>query len=431
MFKKIILKILSSLARKVILKHKPFVIWITGTVWKTTATHFVYDFVSNLYPGETYMSPYDYNWEFWLPLTILKSKSPNKNLLMWLYVFLKWLLLLLSKDYPKYLILEYWIDHKDEMRFLTDIVKPQVAILLNISQNHVTQFPLYKDYINEKLLLWKVAEQVIYNSDDDNLNWFFKNNFKGTKFSYSVKDKDSSIHASDINSDIRSISFSVTDWDDKINTSFSLIWEYQVYNVLPVFALAKCLGISMEKTSEIISGIHPQKWRWCILKWIKDSVIIDWSYNWWFVAIVAWIDYVSKLPDMYNKILLLWDMRELWPESKRLHTELAEKIVSSWIKNIVLVWEEMKNYVEEIVRNGINDWDISWFKSSKDAWENVRTIIQKSDDISVVFVKGSQNTIFLEEGIKKFLFDISDMKNLCRQSPHWQSVKDHFFQNII
>jgi hypothetical protein len=48
-----------------------------------------------------------------------------------------------------------------------------------------------------------------------------------------------------------------------------------------------------------------------------------------------------------------------------------------------------------------------------------------------VFVKWSQNTIFLEEWIKEFLFDLRDSSKLCRQSDEWLKIKKQFFETVI
>jgi len=42
---------------------------------------------------------------------------------------------------------------------------------------------------------------------------------------------------------------------------------------------------------------------------------------------------------------------------------------------------------------------------------------------SLVLVKGSQNTIFLEEAIKYLLKDKEDEKKLCRQDDYWLKIK--------
>jgi len=118
------LKLLQISARKVIEKHKPIVVGITWTVGKTTTTHFIFEFMSSLFWESVYMSPYDYNWEYWMPLTVLQSKSPNRNPFLWILVFIKWFLLRFSTNYPRYLVLEYWIDHPGEMDFILKVARP-------------------------------------------------------------------------------------------------------------------------------------------------------------------------------------------------------------------------------------------------------------------------------------------------------------------
>jgi UDP-N-acetylmuramyl pentapeptide synthase len=55
---------LGFLAQKVIQKYKPFIIGITGTVGKTTTSHYIADFLERQFPGQTYISPFSYNGEF-------------------------------------------------------------------------------------------------------------------------------------------------------------------------------------------------------------------------------------------------------------------------------------------------------------------------------------------------------------------------------
>lgn len=75
----------------------------------------------------------------------------------------------LSKEYPKYLVLEYGIDHPGEMDFLTGICKPDVAVVLAISKNHVANFDSYDQYVEEKLKLIPNAGKCIINGDDSKI----------------------------------------------------------------------------------------------------------------------------------------------------------------------------------------------------------------------------------------------------------------------
>ena len=109
---------------------------------------------------QVYISPYHYNGEYGLPLTIIGSRSPGKNPLLWIFIFLKALFRLIS-PYPRYLVLEYGIDHPGEMDFLLSIVKPDIAILSVVAPNHLEQFGSFELYRKEKLLLIENAKQAI------------------------------------------------------------------------------------------------------------------------------------------------------------------------------------------------------------------------------------------------------------------------------
>lgn len=48
---------------------------------------------------------------------------------------------------------------------------------------------------------------------------------------------------------------------------------------------------------------------------------------------------------------------------------------------------------------------------------------------ATILVKGSQNTIYLEEIVKELLADKNDVSKLCRQSKYWYSLKNQFRHN--
>jgi UDP-N-acetylmuramoyl-tripeptide--D-alanyl-D-alanine ligase len=48
----------------------------------------------------------------------------------------------------------------------------------------------------------------------------------------------------------------------------------------------------------------------------------------------------------------------------------------------------------------------------------------------MIYVKGSQNTIFLEEAIEMLLLHPADTARLCRQTPEWKRKKEEFFRSL-
>lgn len=63
--------------------------------------------------------------------------------------------------YPKYLVLEYGIDHPGEMDFLLSIAVPDIAIITEIIPNHIEQFGTLDAYRKEKLKITQSAKELI------------------------------------------------------------------------------------------------------------------------------------------------------------------------------------------------------------------------------------------------------------------------------
>ena len=63
--------------------------------------------------------------------------------------------------FPRYVVLEYGIDHPGEMDFLLSIAIPDIAIVTEIAPNHLEQFKTLEAYRSEKLKITKDAKKVI------------------------------------------------------------------------------------------------------------------------------------------------------------------------------------------------------------------------------------------------------------------------------
>lgn len=93
----------------------------------------------------------------------------------------------------------------------------------------------------------------------------------------------------------------------------------------------------------------------------------------------------------------------------------------------------MQRTVYPLLLKAFGEERVFSFLSSRVAGKKVRDLIMNSpEDLkSIVFVKGSQNSIYLEEGIKEFLYDLRDIDKLCRQSNYWMGKKNNFFETVI
>lgn len=122
------------------------------------------------------------------------------------------------------------------------------------------------------------------------------------------------------------------------------------------------------------------------------------------------------------------DMRELGREAKMEHEEVAEMIAES-VEHLYCIGPLTKQFVipylekkkEKVTK------EIMWFPSSIEAGKYLSENLPSN---SIVLVKGSQNTLYLEEAIKYLLKNKEDEKNLCRQEPYWLETKQQYFSSL-
>ncbi len=139
MLKQQIQNSLAFLARHIITKYHPKVIGITGSVGKTSAKEAIYHVVSQRYRTRRPLK--NFNNEFGLPLTIIGSNSPGRNVFGWLVVLAKGAgLLLFGQRFPEVLVLEMGIDRVGDMEHLTSIARPDIAVITSIGTSHYEFF---------------------------------------------------------------------------------------------------------------------------------------------------------------------------------------------------------------------------------------------------------------------------------------------------
>ena len=418
----IILQILGFIARLIIRRHRPFVIGVTGTVWKTTITAHVSHFLSKeLGSNNIQYSKYHYNGEYGLPLTIIGLKSPGKNPLGWIWVFLYGIWRIFF-SYPKYLVLEYGIDHPGEMDFLLSIVSPEIAILTPVESNHIEQFGTLENYRAHKLLLIKAAKHAIVH---ESLRQYV--DMDAIYYSLGAL---SDIDASDAEINIHGTTAIVHFDHKKYPITLPAIGTFQIENLLPLYRIAHILKIDPTSISRYAQESSPEPGRSTILRWIHKSTIIDWSYNGGYLSIREWIISMRSFLHSHTVIFFLWDMRELGDMSHELHEKLARDILDiiphdAWVY-FYLVWPLMRDIVAPILRK---NFDVFTSLSSKKLWKDIANQLPSLSKEAIIFAKWSQNTIFIEEGIKFFLKDRKDELKLPRQSRAWISIKEDFFHS--
>lgn len=434
---KIILSYLKFFAKTALLIHKPYVIGVAGSVGKSSTRNAIYSILKDFFPTLDVKG----NSETGIPLGILGYKPGN-------YSFFDWLKILFFCPYrvfnligKKYMIVEMGIDDPyppKNMEYLLGIIKPDTAISLNVSATHTMQF---EKLLNQKpenqdkldFLVQKIAEEdtkiitksgcdvAIYNSDDKYVSARIdKTSLKAKIFSFGTE-KSNSIYYRKYEVSLDGTTFGLNA-EQQVNLYFKdliLPSVYQEVFAAAILATKDIIGSYEKITSSLEKNYKLPAGRSSFFKGIKNSCIIDSSYN---ASKAAVLEFVELLKDLKTKtknptIFLFGDMRELGAEAEAEHKEVAQNLKG--IDYLYLVGPLTKQYV----LSNINEKDfkqVKWFENSIAAGE---FLAQNLAENSIILVKGSQNTIFLEEAVKKLLASEADFQKLCRQDKSWLKIK--------
>lgn len=371
-----------------LLNPKLKIVGITGSAGKTST---LLASEAALKPNFKVKTNYGGNSESGIPLNILGFKNPDFSFLSWLKIAILTPIKLLTnwRIYDIYL-LEMGIDSvksPKNMSYLLSIVKPDIGVFLNVTSVHLENFSSLDQIAQEKAKLVNTAKIAIINHSDSLVNKYTKNkkiiNIKPIKI-------------------------------DIPNFILPSIYDISLGAALSV---AKVLKIDQKTALENLkNNFHLPPSRASILEGINHTTIIDSSYNSSPLATTEMLNFLNSYPS--PKIAVLGDMRELGAASELSHQNLYKTALNS-VDEIISVGPETSRYFGPKTKKFLY-----W-------WQAAEYLKNNLPENSTILIKGSQNTIFLEELVKE-LIPANQLKHylsnnlICRQSKYWLKLKNSF-----
>ncbi|MFA5747847.1 MAG: Mur ligase family protein [Candidatus Absconditabacterales bacterium] len=439
--------ILAYFAKIYIKKHKPYIIGINGSVGKTSCRMIIYQtlqkFITN---KKIYTSSKNFNGELGLSLSIFQIENFYPSLTLFISVFFKILrkTIFSSKPYD-ILILEYGIDRPKEMEFLLKIANPHIGIFTAIDSVHSQQFGDPAQIAKEEIKMIKNTLEIAFLNENDAYAMQLIHQINIDYFTYQTLGHESKadISFSDIHFQSDGYlpilsEFNLKIKNQKYNIQTNLIGKPNYGYIGVALAIAQILAYKFNNISnlnfdDLELEYLLQAGRFSIFAGISKSIIFDSSYNSSPLSVRKIIDTVYNIQkEIFPKRkiwFLLGDMRELGDLTEKEHRLLAG-YVSQTADRLFLVGENMINHLsDELQKVGYDKKLIYKFHKSTDAGEVIAKMLKDNPDEILLICKGSQNTIFLEEGIKKLLNNSEDEKYLTRQSKWRIKTKNNFFQS--
>ena len=275
------------------------------------------------------------------------------------------------------------MNHFKEMSILSNIARPDFAVLTNIGQAHIGNLGSRENILKAKMEIIEGMPDdgtIIINNDDLYLKTI-KGSVEQKIVTYGIKNK-SDYMAYDIVLTDERTSFKIKENNEVYTVTINLPGEHFVLNSLAAWAVGRVNNVPPEKIVEGLKNFEMSKLRMDI-KEVNGYKIINDTYNAGPESMNAILDTLSKLSGG-RKIAVLADMLELGEMSQKIHFEIGKHISDLNIDYVFTYGNEAKNIAKGLIDSGK---DAKIFEDQEKLIEELKGFLQKDD---VVLVKGSR-----------------------------------------
>lgn len=409
--------LLALAARGVIRRYKPTVVMVTGSVGKTSTKDAVAEVLMKRFLVRK--SEKSFNSDFGVPLTILGVENPWYNPLAWLAVWRRAFgLLLLPNHYPTLLVLEVGSERPGDMAHILRIVTPHAVVVTALPpiSVHVEAYAspeaVQEEEFSPAFALPGAAPLVIPIDDVYALRNAVRTPARVYTYGYS----------SDAQVRIGEGSFAIRDGivagmeaqvavgeEGGMAVALGSVGQAQVLPLAAAIAVGTAFDIPLAESLEALSAYVPPPGRGRLLRGIRDSIVIDDSYNASPAAVEQALATLKAFPHAKRRIAVLGDMLELGRYSFSEHERIAALARDS-ADLVVGVGIRARAFTAASGSEALH------YDTSYTAAEALPELVKPGD---VILVKGSQS-IRTERIAEALLADPADAAYLVRQERVWK-----------
>ncbi len=402
---------LKKLAQLTILRYRPGIVGVTGSVGKTSTKLAV---AAVLGPSRrTRFSRGNLNSELGLPIAIIGDFADEeikivshdtpygekrfRKAFFWMKVIFTGVTNLIRKkrDYPEILVLEYGADKPGDLKQLLEIARPNISIITAIGDIpvHVEFFSGPEEVAREKARLIEQlpsAGFAVLNYDDDTV-LDLKDRTRAHVFTYGFQ-KGTELRLANFENRVENgkpagVSFRMEYGGSSVPVRIDgAFGKAQAYAAGAAAAVGLIFGINLIKIAEALRAYWPAPGRMELVPGAKGTSIINSTYNASPLSTHAALDTLRDLPGK-RKIAVLGDMRELGEYSIEAH-ERVGRMASQAANVLITVGVAGKIIAEAAKKHGMARRNIQSFDTADEAIDAVQNTLKKGD---LVLVKGSHS----------------------------------------
>lgn len=366
--------------------QKMTIIGITGTNWKTTTTNLVAKWLRDAWFKVFMFSTI--NIIMWDEEYVNNTKmtSPDAFLLQKLLKQAreKWCTVAVIETSSHSILMNrnYWLNY-------------DIAVLTNITQDHLDLHKTMENYIDTKVQLFKnlitykrkpwVKKIAVINNESDHKELFLAETFD-VLYTYGKSDS-STLKLDNIKYNYDWTSFDLKTAWSKLTIDTPLRWDFNIYNIMAAIGVFISFWLKPDKIQKIVKSITWVAWR---MEEVKNNsnfkIFVDYAHT--PDALKQVLDTAKKI-EWVNKIITVF-----WATGDRDRTKrpIMWKIVSDLSDVVILTQDDdYTEKTETIIKDVIpgierKEWENFWVIT--DRKEAIRTALLTAEENDVIIIAG-------------------------------------------
>lgn len=294
------------------------VIGITGSNGKTIVKEWLYQLLGDKY--NIVRSPQSYNSQIGVPLSVWQMEDGNEMG-----------------------IFEAGISQPAEMEELEKIIRPTIGVFTNIGEAHAEGFLNLRQKINEKLVLFRHAGQLVYCRDHPELNECiaqYVHQLKATGeaalklFAWSQR-TDADLRIIKQNAEHGKTIIEATYEGRQISITIPFTDYASVENAIHCWCVALLLGLDDAYIQAHMAALQPVSMRLELRSGINDCTIINDTYNSDITSLRIALDYLDQQAQHKHHTVILSDILQVGKPDTELYEEVAALVSRKNIQRFV------------------------------------------------------------------------------------------------
>lgn len=284
---------------------------VTGNAGKTS----VKEMIATLLGEQALVTQGNFNNDIGVPLTLLRAKANHQ-----------------------FGVFELGANHPGEITWTASLVKPDVALITNVTGAHLEGFGSMQGIANAKAEIFsgvKAGGTAIINQDDGFADFFAEQaQAKGLKIITVSRMGKADFVATNIELTAAGSRFKLTRKGKPYFVELSLAGEHQVSNALQAIAAVEALGVEVIKHLDRLAAMTPVSGR-MVQHTYANGVLVDDTYNANPGSVKAAGEWLAT--QKTHRVFVLGNVGELGPTSAELHKQMGKTLASLGINQLVAV----------------------------------------------------------------------------------------------